>query len=401
MNLEYLQIAFEYLFTNKTRSFLSMLGIIIGVSTVIIVVGIGLGAQQKITDQFKNLSVESIIVRAGGTGGPQRNISKLKKEDVDYVLQNTEYVRQGIAIAQGNATFAFGTVSESYGVMGIQKDFMSVSNLTLAAGRDFTSDEYLGTDRLAIIGNDIVTADFDGNAQSALGQTVSIANKDFQIVGVMAANGASSRLGSYDETVYVPFETAATKMFGNKTRLSITFLAKNIDVLQNAMDEITFLLRQNHKLKPSAPDDFSLFNAGNVITSAQDSAQTMTILLTSVAAVVLIVSGIGIMNVMFVTVVERTREIGVLKAIGAKKSSILVQFLLEAIFITMFGGLIGIGVGEAAIPLLNKIPGWYLLPSVTGMAIAFSFSVFVGIFFGFYPALRGSNLDPVDALRSE
>ena len=138
-----------------------------------------------------------------------------------------------------------------------------------------------------------------------------------------------------------------------------------------------------------------------MISSAQDSAQTMTILLTSVAAVVLLVSGIGIMNVMFVTVVERTREIGVLKAIGARKISILSQFMLEAVLITMIGGLIGIGVGQLAIPLLNQIPGWYLLPSVTGMIIAFSFSVFVGIFFGFYPALKGSGLDPVDALRSE
>lgn len=401
MNLEYLQIAFEYIFTNKTRSFLSMLGIIIGVSTVIIVVGIGLGAQQKITDQYKNLSVESIMVRSGGAGGPQRNISKLKKEDVDYVMQNSEYLKSGMAIAQGTATLAYGSVSDSYTVMGIQKDFISMSNLKLASGRDFTESEYTGTDRIAIIGNDVLTADFDGNAQSALGQIVSLGNKDFQVVGVMAANGASSRIGSYDEAVYVPYSTAADKMFGTKTRLSITFLAKNIDVLQDAMDEITYLLRQNHKLKANAADDFTLFNAGNVITSAQDSAQTMTILLTSVAAVVLIVSGIGIMNVMFVTVVERTREIGVLKAIGAKKTSILVQFLLEAIFITMLGGLIGIGVGESAIPLLNKIPGWYLLPSFTGGAIAFGFSVFVGIFFGFYPALRGSNLDPVDALRSD
>ena len=237
MKFEYLQIALGSLLSNKTRSFLSMLGIIIGVSTVIIVIGIGLGAQQKIKDQYKNMSVESIIVRAGGnTRGAGRVVSKLKKDDVDYVLQNAEDVRDGMTIAQGDATVAFGKDSASYTVFGIEQKFFGITNLKLKAGNDFTADQYISEDKVVIIGDTILTTYFDSDTTKAIGQIVTIANKDYEIIGVLEKNGVSSRLGSYDEGMYVPYDTATKKIFGTKTRINMTFLAKNIDVISNAMD---------------------------------------------------------------------------------------------------------------------------------------------------------------------
>ncbi len=206
---------------------------------------------------------------------------------------------------------------------------------------------------------------------------------------------------SYDNSIYVPYSTAEKSLLGTSKRIMLTVLADNIDVKDLAFDELTEILRDAHNLRDDKEDDFRLMNAGSVIGAAQSTASTMTILLTSVAAIVLLVSGVGIMNVMFVTVAERTKEIGVAKAIGGKQSDILMQFLLESMILSIVGGLIGIALGQAILPLIEKFAHMSVAASLWGVILAFSFSVIVGIFFGFYPALKASKLDPVDALRSE
>lgn len=400
MNLEYLLMAYEALVANKIRTLLSMLGIIIGVSTVIVVVGIGLGSQEKIAEQYKNMSVESIVVMGGG--GPGRgSSSKLDIDDVPFVLQNAEYIKEGTAVYRGSTDVSYGKTSSSYDILGSQSNVFDVANLTVQYGRFFTEEEADSRDKLAVLGYSIAEELFEEDIESAIGETLTIKGKKIEIVGVLKENGVSNRMASYDTTIFLPYQTAEKNILGSSGRVMITFLADGVENLQSGMTELENLLRANHKLKSSVENDFRMFDAGSMVSSAVDSAQTMTILLTSVAAIVLIVSGIGIMNVMFVTVAERTKEIGVMKAIGAEQSSILIQFLLESVLLSVFGGIFGILLGQGIIPFLNTLEGWYVIPSMEGVLVAFVFSVTVGIFFGFYPALQASKLDPVDALRSE
>jgi len=388
-------IAFTSLLSNKGRTLLSMLGIIIGVATVIAVVGIGAGAQRKIEEQFKNLSVTSLIVMANrGTSS-----SKLDVGDVAYVEKNAEFIKNGTGTVSGSATISYQKENGSYTVMGIDEKTFEVSNLDIAYGRLITAKEITDRGKVAIIGTGIVDELWGDTAadETAIGETISVNGKRLEVIGILKENGSTGMV-AYDDTVYIPYSTAEKVVLGARARKMLYFNAIDLDSLLIAQEEVTSLLRTAHRLKASAEDDFRVRDAGSMVASASATADTMSFLLTSVATIVLIVSGIGIMNVMFVTVAERTKEIGVLKAIGAKNKDILTQFLLESIILTLIGGMIGIVLGQGTIPLLADYGALY---SWNGVILGFCFSVFVGIFFGFYPALKASRLDPVDALRSE
>jgi len=388
-------IAFTSLLSNKGRTLLSMLGIIIGVATVIAVVGIGAGAQRKIEEQFKNLSVTSLIVMANrGTSS-----SKLDVGDVAYVEKNAEFIKNGTGTVSGSATISYQKENGSYTVMGIDEKTFEVSNLDIAYGRLITAKEITDRGKVAIIGTGIVDELWGDTAadETAIGETISVNGKRLEVIGILKENGSTGMV-AYDDTVYIPYSTAEKVVLGARARKTLYFNAIDLDSLLIAQEEVTSLLRTAHRLKASAEDDFRVRDAGSMVASASATADTMSFLLTSAATIVLIVSGIGIMNVMFVTVAERTKEIGVLKAIGAKNKDILTQFLLESIILTLIGGMIGIVLGQGTIPLLADYGALY---SWNGVILGFCFSVFVGIFFGFYPALKASRLDPVDALRSE
>lgn len=403
MKFEIVSMAFEALISNKLRTFLSMLGVIIGVSTVIVVVGIGSGSQKKVEDQYKNLNVTTIIAM-GSMGRNSAASSKISEGDVAYVLENASFVSTGAALVQGNLSVAYGSTSESLAVIGTNPSYLDIANLKLAAGRNFTDDELTEKAKVAVIGHNSLETfwgDETTDPESVLGEYLTVNNKKVEIIGVLAENGTSSSFLSYDDSIFVPFTTAQKTLIGNNARLMLNFLAKDADSVSLAMAEIKSLLRTNHKLKENKEDDFRLMDAGSMVESASATATTMSILLTSVATIVLIVSGIGIMNVMFVTVSERTKEIGIIKAVGGEQKDILSQFLLEAVILSGIGGIIGVAIGETIIPFLNSLEDWYVVASVYGVVIAFSFSALVGIFFGFYPALQASRLDPVDALRGE
>ncbi len=395
MKSELWLIAFTSLLSNKARTMLSMLGIVIGVATVIAVVGIGAGAQQKVEEQFKNLSVTSLIVMTNrGTSS-----SKLDVEDVPYVEENAQFIKNGTGTISGNASVSYKKENGSYSVMGVDEKTFEVSNLQVEYGRLLNVREIEARGRVAIIGQGIVDELWGDTVadETALGETISVNGKRVEVIGILKENGSTGMV-AYDDTVYVPYSTAGKVILGPRAKKMLYFNAIDLDSLLIAQEEVTDLLRTAHKLKASAEDDFRVRDAGSMVASASETADTMSFLLTSVATIVLIVSGIGIMNVMFVTVAERTKEIGVLKAIGAKNKDILTQFLLESIILTLIGGMIGILLGQGTIPFLADYGALY---SWKGAVLGFCFSVFVGIFFGFYPALKASRLDPVDALRSE
>ncbi|MFA7244633.1 MAG: ABC transporter permease [Candidatus Magasanikbacteria bacterium] len=402
MFIEILKMAGEALFANKVRSFLSVLGIIIGVSTVIVVVGIGTGSQKKIEEQYKNLSATTIMIMKQ-MGREAVSSSKLEADDANLIAQNVENIKSTTVFISGNSTVAYGKESSSLNVFGNYDNFFEIGNLELNKGRLLSQEDISNKAKVAVIGSGAVTTLFGENFDTSkvVGEYINIGNKKFEIVGFLQENGGSA-MGrmSYDDSVFIPYTTAES-ILGNQAMMSIVVLMDDVDNLKIGMEDITSLLRIQHKLKASQSDDFRIFDPGSIVDAAQSSASTMSLLLVSIATIVLIVSGVGIMNVMFVTVAERTKEIGIAKAIGAQKQDILLQFLSESIILSIGGGLVGVLLGQIIIPILNKFEDWYVVPSISGVVLAFTFSATVGLFFGFYPALKASRLDPVDALRSE
>ncbi len=399
MNFEIIKIAFESLLAKKSRSILSMLGVIIGVSTVIAVFAIGQGAQNAVNEQFQNLSANSILIMSmrgrGSTGS-----SKLIADDAKVIMEKAEHIKSATGAIMGNLSVSYGSESGSYSIIGADENYEDISNLKIAQGRVLTAEDIKNKANVAVLGATVVS-DLFPDGQASVGSEITVGGKRIEVVGVLTEIG--SRMGpmSVDEAVIVPNSTAEKSLLGTRGQVIINTQADSVDDISLASDEIESILRTEHKLRSDQEDDFRIMDAGSMVGTAQDAARTMTILLTAIAAITLLVSGIGIMNVMFVTVAERTKEIGIAKAIGGKQSDILGQFLLESVILSMIGGLIGIAIGQIAIPIISKVNIITLAPSITGPIIGFSFSVLVGVFFGFYPALKASRLDPVDALRSE
>ncbi|MCK5490599.1 MAG: ABC transporter permease [Candidatus Pacebacteria bacterium] len=397
MKLEIIKMSFESLLANKTRTFLSMLGIIIGVSTVIAVFAIGQGAQKAVDEQFQGLSADSIIVMS--VKGKIES-SKLKTTDSKVIIENCPHIPKATAVIQGGMAVSFEAESGSFNIMGIESNYFEMSSIDIGEGRLITNEDVEGNERVAVLGSEIVETLFF-EKDKIIGQTIKINGKMIEVIGIVEETGRSMGKNSLDDAIYLPNTTAEKSILGSNASVMIFTVADGVENIEIASEELVLALREEHGLKDSQEDDFKIMDAGAMVGAAQDSAELMTFLLTSVAAIVLLVSGIGIMNVMFVTVAERTKEIGISKAIGGKQGDILGQFLLESVTLSMVGGLLGIIIGSLAISILSRLDVMALAFSWTGPIIGFCFSVVVGVFFGFYPALKASRLDPVDALRSE
>jgi putative ABC transport system permease protein len=405
MWIEIAKMAFESLLAKKSRSLLSMLGIIIGVSTVIAVFAIGQGAKNSVNEQFEGLSAKTIIISGmmmgrGGPGAGAAGSSKLDVEDAKIIREQAKNVGIITGVIEGNSTVSYNSNEESFSIVGSDLDYFKISKQELSSGALFTEEDINSKNKTAVLGSGVVeTLYVDGS--NPVGSTITVGGKKFEVIGVFKETGGNIGMLSKDDSIFIPYSTAKSSILGDKGRMMLTAEATTVETVETATAEITALLREEHKLKAAEEDDFRIMDAGSMVSTAQESADLMATLLTLIAAITLLVSGIGIMNVMFVTVAERTKEIGIAKAIGGKQSDILTQFLLESVILSMIGGFIGVVLGQIAIPVISALNLMTLASSWTGPVLGFSFSVLVGVFFGFYPALKASRLDPVDSLRSE
>lgn len=398
MLFEILVMAFESLKHNKIRTLLSMLGVIIGVSTVIAVFAIGKGAETAVNDQFSGLSAKSIMVMGMAGRGAS---SKLSMDDLDVIREKSQYIESATGVLQGNASISYNSNDDSYVIVGTDLEYFPISKMELAAGRLFTEEEIDDKAKVVILGSDVVETFYE-EGEEIVGTTITIKSKKFEVIGYFVENGGTMGRMSKDEAAYIPYLTAKSSILGSEGgNVMLSLESNSVDTVTLGTEEVTAILREEHSLKDSQDDDFRIMDAGSMVSAAQESASLMTTVLTLVAAIVLLVSGIGIMNVMFVTVAERTKEIGIAKAIGAKQENILSQFLFESVILSVVGGAIGIAIGQGVIPLISKYGGLAVTSTLEGPLLGFTFSALVGIVFGFYPALKASRLDPVDALRSE
>jgi putative ABC transport system permease protein len=398
-------IAFDGLKANKLRSILTMLGIIIGVGAVIAMVAIGIGMQQKVETSIAGLGSNLLIVMPGAnspSGGVRlaagSNVT-LTPKDAQAITQEISGVGAVAPAVNRQLQLVYGNQNWLSNVQGSTPDFLTVRNWNVASGAFFTSRDQDSRARVAVIGQTVATNLF-GDI-NPIGQTIRINKAPFRVIGLFETKGQSAVGQDQDDIVVVPLTTAMDRLLGITYVNMINVQAASGDVVNQVQDDVTVLLRVRHHLPPGVPDDFSVRNLAAIMNTAEETTHTITTLLACIAAISLVVGGIGIMNIMLVSVTERTREIGIRKALGATYKNILLQFLIEAIVIGVTGGLLGIFVGVVGAYIISTVAGWNTVISSSSILVAFGVSVAIGLFFGLYPARKAALLDPIEALRYE
>jgi len=407
-SLETLRVAVYALLRNKLRSFLTTLGVIIGVSAVIAMVAIGEGAKVQVEQSFASMGANLLIVQSGttSTGGARGGFGSLPTltwEDLKAIQTEIPSVRYAAPVLRATAQVLTEDQNWTTSVTGTTPEYFEIRNWPVARGALFSQSEIDGGAKVALLGQTVVDKLY-GSYVDPVGQMVRIMNVPFQIVGVLAKKGQSSMGQDYDDAVFVPQTTFQAKIQGGlqKYIAGLIFVgATSSETTARAQAQITNLLRDRHHIQPGADDDFSIRNLTEMASAQQEGTETMTTLLASIAAVSLLVGGIGIMNIMLVSVTERTREIGLRMAVGAKPRDILAQFLVEALTLSLAGGFLGAGLGVVSAYRLAFQFNWPTLVRPDIILVAVGFSALVGVGFGLYPALKASRLDPINALRFE
>jgi putative ABC transport system permease protein len=402
-----IKISFRALWVNKMRSALTMLGIIIGVGAVIAMIAVGTGASQQISAQIASMGSNLLIILPGSTssGGVRMGAGSqptLSMGDAEAILRECPAVAEVGPVLGGVAQVVVGHLNWSTGVTGTTPGMLIVRDWPLASGRPFTDQDVKSATKVALLGQTVVDNLF--GEQSPVGQTIRIKNVPFTVIGVLSIKGQSAQGQDQDDVIYIPVTTAQKKLFGTQFPGMVRIImvkAKSAEDLSAAERQINELLKQRHHIGPKQDNDFTVRNLTQIMQAAEQSTQVMTLLLGAIASVSLLVGGIGIMNIMLVSVTERTREIGIRMAIGAKTWDIRLQFIIEALTLSLIGGVIGTITGVSTAVILSSVSGWPTVVSVLSILLAFSFSGFIGIFFGFYPAYKASLLNPIDALRYE
>ena len=389
------------------RSGLTMLGMIIGVGAVIAMLAVGTGARKKISEQIASIGSNLLMVLSGAsTAGGIRMGSgtqpTLTLGDAEAVEKECPSVQAVAPILGGTAQVVYGNQNWSTGVTGTSPNILIVREWNLSSGRPFSDDDVKSATKVCLIGQTIVDNLF--GSIDPVGQVIRIKKIPFTVVGVLEAKGQSPNGQDQDDTIFIPVTTAQKKLFGTAFPGMIRLMsvkARSAEDLAKAEKEIADLLRQRHRLSAKQENDFTVRNLTQMLQTAEQSTKVMTILLGAIASVSLVVGGIGIMNIMLVSVTERTREIGIRMAVGAKTWDIRLQFIIEALTLSMIGGIIGIICGITISKVLSNLAGWSIVVSLFSVLLSFGFSGLVGIFFGFYPAYKASLLDPIEALRYE
>jgi putative ABC transport system permease protein len=407
MNLTMIiRVAFRALVRNKMRAILTMLGIIIGVSAVIAMVSIGQGAQASVQAQIQSIGTNLLFISAGAqnvggvrSGAGDSGTNTLTVEDLDAIKREVPSVSMITPAVNARTQLVSGNMNWNTSLQGVSEQYPEVRKWTIQSGSFFTDADVRTAARVIVIGQTIADNLFPGT--DPVGQTVRVASLPFRVTGVMARKGQDQQGRDQDDIAFAPYTTVQKKVLGSP-RLQIAFAsAISQDATYTAQEQITEMLRQRHKLGANEPNDFTVRNMTDIAEAANETNNTMTLLLACIASVSLLVGGIGIMNIMLVSVTERTREIGIRMAIGARSSAVRSQFLIESIVLSLTGGFIGIVLGVIVSVSIPKLLGWPTLISTLAIVGSVIFSAAVGIFFGYYPARKAAGLDPIEALRYE
>lgn len=401
---ESVRIALDALTANKLRTILTMLGIIIGVGAVIAMVSVGLGVRQNITNSISSLGSNMLIVMPGSsnTGGLRSaagSRTTLKYEDAVAIkskVKNIDYVsptvRRSFQVVNGNQNW-------NTTVYGVTPEYMPIRSLAVSAGSFITQNDLTKRQRVAVIGTTVASNLY--GSKNPVGLNIRVNNQPYKVIGVLESKGQSSMGQDQDDVVIIPLTTAMERLLGITYVQSVNIQVSSQDKMNRVQGDVESLLRQCHRIVGGKEDDFNVRNMTSLMETVNETTSMLTLFLGSVAAISLLVGGIGIMNIMMVSVTERTREIGIRKALGATYKAIMTQFLIESVVIGVIGGLIGIGFGCTASELISRFGGFNTVITISPILLSFSFSVGIGLFFGIYPARKAALLDPIEALRYE
>ena len=399
---EIVKVAFQSIRANKLRAALTMLGVIIGVAAVITVVAMSTGAQKAVEDRIKALGANLLSIYPGQSfmmGRASDVRVSLTTDDADALARDGQLIEAVVPELQRSLPVTYLNQNLNVNITGTTPNFTTVKNSKITHGRMFSDGDNAARQRYAVLGAGVPTL-LNVNPGALIGQTVDIKGQPFEVIGVLEPKGSQGWMNP-DEQILIPLKTAQYRIFGTDRLRSISVAIKEGVPLDQGMVDIERIMRREHKVRPGGDNDFQIRNQTEILATQQQTTQTFSILLGSIAAVSLLVGGIGIMNIMLVSVTERTREIGIRKALGATKFNIMFQFLVEAIVLCLAGGALGILLGYGASTLMSTKFGWNTMISTTAVGVAFAFSAGVGLFFGMWPARRAANLNTIDALRYE
>ena len=401
---ELLKMAALSLVANKLRTMLTMLGIIIGVAAVIAMVSVGMGVRQNVVDSISRLGSNLLVVmpgsaNRGGMRGAAGSVITLTYDDAEAIQKRIKGVEYVSPTVSGSYQIVYGHENWNSSVQGVVPEYAAIQSLTLKSGLFFTEHDVDVRSRVAVIGTTVATNLF--GEVNPVGKKIRIGTSPYTVIGLIASKGSSSMGQDQDDIVLIPITTAQERLLGITYVRSINVQVTEADQMDRVQNQIENLLRQRHRLSKDAEDDFNVRNMTSLMETMSETTTMLTLLLGSIAGISLIVGGIGIMNILVASVVERTREIGIRKAIGATYNSIMLQFLIESTLISVLGGIVGIGVGVGLSMAIAKFGSFKTVISVESIIVAFGFSLAIGIIFGILPARRAARLDPIDALRYE
>ncbi len=403
---ETINVALEALRANKLRSFLTMLGIVIGVGAVIAMVALGRGAQQSVKDRIASLGTTLLTVmpaQARGAGGVASGTDRapLTLDDAKAIEERGQFVAAVQPEMSRSLQVQYENQNTNTSIVGTTANYLEVRKFTIAAGRMFSEGEDAARRAVAVLGPQVLTDLGASSPEALIGTEIRINGVQFEVAGVLASKGQGGGFGNPDDQVLVPIETARYRLLGTDRLRSINVLAPSEEDIPVTMAEIQRILRREHRLRPGQEDDFAIRNQADFLTTLGETTKVFTLLLAGIAAVSLLVGGIGIMNIMLVSVTERTREIGIRKALGATQSTILLQFLIEAVVLCLLGGMLGIAFGAGTAIVARVVFHWNTSVGVSSVLLAFLFAAAVGLLFGVWPARRAASLDAIESLRYE